>query len=268
MPPCHPLRAEHANQNRGADWDERAVLSPLRSEGSYLRRAGWRTGKGGVVSAELVQDVLNLALANGLAEDFEDSANRALPLLVAEGNDAGDASHELARWKSLRPPIVFQAGPDRLWQLRGEVVGFSWVDTRAQVEERCTHHALRDGFVEAAELGYALDECRCIHCVPPAKCRDFERDLTGGRFRSLRQDPVGPHEVTRIAVGIPLEVVLMLRLGFPERTCRRHFGHELSRPPARSVYVSDRFLGNAALFVVEVEDGGAIALSNVVALAV
>src|SRR5918992_4810840 len=132
------------NQNRGTDCDERAVRS-LRSEGSYLGRAGWRTDKGGVVSAELVQDVLNLALADGLAEDFEHSANRALPLLVAEGNDAGDASHELARWNSLRPPIVFQAGPDRLWQLRGEVVGFPWVDARAKVEERCTHHALRDG---------------------------------------------------------------------------------------------------------------------------
>src|ERR671919_1599367 len=189
MPPCHPLRAEHANQNRGADWDERAVLSPLRSEGSYLRRAGWRTGKGGVVSAELVQDVLNLALANGLAEDFEDSANRALPLLVAEGNDAGDASHELARWKSLRPPIVFQAGPDRLWQLRGEVVGFPWVDARAKVEERCTHHALRDGFVEAAELGYARDECRCIHCDPPAKCRaSLGSGLRGSPPRSIQID--------------------------------------------------------------------------------
>src|ERR687891_913079 len=110
----------------------RSRTPPLpRSEGSYLRRAGWCTDKGGVVSAELVQDVLDLALADGLAENFEDRTNGALPLLVAEGNDAGDASHELARWKSLRPPIVFQAGPDRLWQLRGEVVGFPWVDTRA-----------------------------------------------------------------------------------------------------------------------------------------
>ena len=89
-----------------ADCEAGAVLS-LRSEGSYLRRAGWRTDKGGVVSAELVQDVLNLALADGLAENFEDRTNGAFPLLAAERNDADDPPHELARWKSLRPPIVF-----------------------------------------------------------------------------------------------------------------------------------------------------------------
>lgn len=47
-----------------------------------------------------------------------------------------------------------------MWQLRGEVAGFARVDTCAEVEERRTHHALRDYFVEPAEFCYALDECR------------------------------------------------------------------------------------------------------------
>jgi hypothetical protein len=48
----------------------------------------------------------------------------------------------------------------------------------------------------------------------------------------LRQHPLGPHEVARVAVGVPLEVVLVLRLGLPERPRRRHVSHHLPRPPA------------------------------------
>src|SRR5918992_3662805 len=104
---CHPLRAEHAKSDSRRRLGRTRRSLSLRSEGSYLRRAGWRTDKGGVVSAELVQDVLNLALADGLAENLEDRTNGAFPLLAAERNDADDPPHELARWKSLRPPIVF-----------------------------------------------------------------------------------------------------------------------------------------------------------------
>src|SRR5207237_5131650 len=71
-----------------------------------------------------------------------------------------------------------------------------------------------------------------------------------------------------VAVGIALEVVLMLWLGLPERSGRRHLGHDLARPAARRLDVRDRLLGDAALLLVEVEDRRAIARPDVVSLPV
>jgi hypothetical protein len=73
-----------------------------------LWRARRRADKGGVVTAELVQDILQLAFADCLAEHGEDGANRLRALLVTKRNDAGNPSHEFARWKALRLPFVAQ----------------------------------------------------------------------------------------------------------------------------------------------------------------
>jgi hypothetical protein len=60
----------------------------------------------------------------------------------------------------------------------------------------------------------------------------------------------------------------MLRLGLPERTRRRHLGHDLAGPQARRLDVRDRVLGDAALLLVDGEDRRAVAHADVVPLPV
>src|SRR4051812_19398852 len=84
----------------------------------------------------------------------------------------------------------------------------------------------------------------------------------------LRQNPVGADEVARVAVGIVLEVILMLRFGFPEVTGRRDLRHDLPRPAPGGVDVGDRLLGDLPLLVVDIEDRGPVARADVVPLAV
>jgi transcriptional regulator with XRE-family HTH domain len=47
-----------------------------------------------------------------------------------------------------------------------------------------------------------------------------------------RQSPVGPDEMAGVAVGIPLEIILMLGFGLPEVACRNDFRNDLARPQA------------------------------------
>src|ERR1700730_1662911 len=47
----------------------------------------------------------------------------------------------------------------------------------------------------------------------------------------VRELPVWPDEMAGVAVGIALEVVLMLRLRLPEPPRRLHLGDHLPRPP-------------------------------------
>ena len=56
---------------------------------------------------------------------------------------------------------------------------------------------------------------------------------------SGRQLPVGSDEVARITVWITLQIVLVLRLGFPEVSAGPHFSDNLSRPEARRVHVGN-----------------------------
>ena len=97
---------------------------------------------------------------------------------------------------------------------------------------------------------------------------DLVRPLVGGCGRAPRQNPVRPREVARVALRIPLEVVLMLGLGLPERAGRRDLGHDLPGPDARRLDVGDRVLRDAALLVVDVVDPRAVAHPDVVALTV
>jgi hypothetical protein len=74
--------------------------------------------------------------------------------------------------------------------------------------------------------------------------------------------------VARVAVGVALEVVLVLGLCLPERSGGRHLGDDLARPQTRGVDIGDRVLCDAALLLVDVVDRRAIARPDVVALAV
>ena len=47
-----------------------------------------------------------------------------------------------------------------------------------------------------------------------------------------RQSPVGPDEMTGVAIGISLEIILMLGFGLPEVACRNDFRNDLARPQA------------------------------------
>src|SRR5690349_119319 len=80
------------------------------------------------------------------------------------------------------------------------------------------------------------------------------------------EHPAGPDEVARVAVGDLLQVVLVLLLGLPERTRRRHLRDDLPRPQTRRVDVGDRVLGDALLLLARVEDRRAVAAPHVVAL--
>jgi len=47
-----------------------------------------------------------------------------------------------------------------------------------------------------------------------------------------RQSPVGPDEMAGVAIGISLEIILMLGFGLPEVACRNDFRNDLARPQA------------------------------------
>ncbi len=48
--------------------------------------------------------------------------------------------------------------------------------------------------------------------------------------------------MTGIAAREPLEIILMLGLGFPEITGRSHLGDHLARPQARCIHIGDGVL--------------------------
>src|SRR5580692_5065598 len=88
------------------------------------------------------------------------------------------------------------------------------------------------------------------------------------RFRANRQLPIRTDKVAGVAVGKMLQIVLMIGLGFPERSGRRDFGHDFPRPQSGGIDIGDRVFGDALLLLACIEDSGAIARSDIVALAV
>src|SRR5215471_2827524 len=83
-----------------------------------------------------------------------------------------------------------------------------------------------------------------------------------------RKPPVRSNEMAGVTVRMSLQIVLMFRLGFPKSTGRREFSHHFTGPNPRRVDISDGVTCNSFLFVACVEDGGTIAGSPVVALAI
>src|SRR5271169_6408608 len=84
----------------------------------------------------------------------------------------------------------------------------------------------------------------------------------------MRELPALPNEMTGVAIRIALQIILMLRLGFPEGTGGREFGNDLAGPETGGLDIRDRVLGDALLLVVDVEDCGAVTRAHVAALAV
>src|SRR3954447_24552174 len=80
--------------------------------------------------------------------------------------------------------------------------------------------------------------------------------------------PARPREVAVVAARIALEVVLVLRLGLPERDGLADLGHDLAGPQARGVDGGNRVLGAPPLLMGRVEDLRAVGRADVVALAV
>src|SRR5580658_1470206 len=83
-----------------------------------------------------------------------------------------------------------------------------------------------------------------------------------------RKFPAGPDEVTGVAAGMALEIVLMLGFRFPEIAGGRHFGHDLAGPESGRLDIGDRLLGDPLLLGRRIENRRAIARAGVVALAV
>ena len=85
---------------------------------------------------------------------------------------------------------------------------------------------------------------------------------------SAKQSPAWTDEMTGVATGIALQIVLVLEFRLPEVTSGNNFRHNPARPKARSIDVGDRVLREATLLVVGVEDRRAVARSNIVTLTI
>src|SRR4051812_10247101 len=96
----------------------------------------------------------------------------------------------------------------------------------------------------------------------------FPPKVGSGRSLAVWQLPARAREVAGVPVGVPLEVVLVLGLGLPEGDGLADLGDDLAGPQAAGVDVGDRVLGDLALLGARVEDLGAVAGAEVVALAV
>ena len=75
-----------------------------------------------------------------------------------------------------------------------------------------------------------------VHCIAHLLTCDSLDDLLLGLLCNLigpnRQSPVGPDEMAGVAIGISLEIILMLGFGLPEVACRNDFRNDLARPQA------------------------------------
>src|SRR5262245_52618030 len=71
-----------------------------------------------------------------------------------------------------------------------------------------------------------------------------------------------------VAVGIPLEIILVLWLGLPEIARRLHFGHDLAGPKTGGVHIGYGVFRDALLLVARIEDCRAVTCADIVALAI
>src|SRR5215469_12822860 len=86
--------------------------------------------------------------------------------------------------------------------------------------------------------------------------------------RAVRQLPVRTDEVAGVTVGITLEIILMLRLGFPELASGRDLCHHLAGPQPRRLDVGDRVVGNPLLLIAGIKNRRTIARAPIIALTV
>ncbi len=74
--------------------------------------------------------------------------------------------------------------------------------------------------------------------------------------------------MARVSVSIPLEIVLVFGLRFPEIACRQDFRHDSTRPQPQSIDVRNRIECDPLLLLVDMENRGTIARTDVVPLSV
>src|SRR3984957_13633848 len=94
------------------------------------------------------------------------------------------------------------------------------------------------------------------------------RRTSGYGVAPMWQDPARTREVAGVSVRVVLQVVLVLRLGLPERPRLGDLGDDLAGPESGGLDVGDGVLGDPSLLVIDVEDGRSIAHAHVVPLAV
>ena len=99
-------------------------------------------------------------------------------------------------------------------------------------------------------------------------CAEQRQRSRQSSLRPSRQPPLGPHKMAGVAIGIPLQIILMLGLGLPKVARGRDLRHYLPRPKTGCVDIRDGVLGNPPLLLGRIEDGGPIAKSAIVPLPV
>ena len=115
----------------------------------------------------------------------------------------------------------------------------------------------------------------CQHALRLGRRRAWEStgvplltELLADLFGPMRQLPVRPDEVAGVAVRVLQQIVLVLGLGLPERTCGGHLRDDLARPQAGGVDIGYGVQRGLPLLVIGVVDGGAVARPYIVALTV
>jgi hypothetical protein len=87
-------------------------------------------------------------------------------------------------------------------------------------------------------------------------------------LRAVGKFPARADEVTGVAVRVALEIILVLRLDFPEGPGGRQLGNDLARPETRGLDIGDRVLGDPLLPVGGVENGRPVTQADIAALPV
>src|SRR3546814_5053695 len=101
-----------------------------------------------------------------------------------------------------------------------------------------------------------------IHASKSRSCRGLASSLPLGK------DPAGTRGVTGVAVRIAPQIVLVLRLSFPEIDDRRQLCDDLARTQDRRVHVGDRLLSHLFLLVARIEDSRKVCAAYVSTLTV
>jgi ATP-dependent helicase/nuclease subunit A len=270
--------------------------------------AGWPAARSGTTLGSTVHralEILDLAQATGRAVDHAVTAACAelgIPQLAGEVRSRVQAALtaqivQLAatrrHWKEV--PVVAELGGrvvegfiDLVVETDAGLVVVDYktdsVPSAADIQAKAQHYAPQiRAYAQALALatGLRIAPPQLLFCqasstnavtVSLPALRAAYRHLshssvTDGLF-PMRELPAWPDEMAGVAVGITLEVVLMLRLRCPERPSRLHLGDHLSRPQARGVDIRDRVVRDPLLLVVGVENGRPVAEAGVVALAV
>jgi hypothetical protein len=71
-----------------------------------------------------------------------------------------------------------------------------------------------------------------------------------------------------VAVRKTLQIILMLGLGFPERSGRLNLGDNITRPKTGRIDIGDGFFRDPLLLVARVEDGRTVARALIVTLTI